>query len=302
MIPKFVDPFKESNKLKFMKSIYKIGFSLTTLLSLVLCTSPISAIGNPPWSYDFDNPTSLEDWWTSHGNVTIENGYVQATDCVVLLESCSISMWKNATETIGEWNFDFYNNSTAVAYGLYFYFMGNEVVESDDIDNGLHPRYAYGLHVGKDGSMSLFYQPDANTEWPIWFDAYTNTENPDGWYNYRITRNSTGFMQVYRNDSLKLEANDNNLTSSEYVNFIMERYSKMDLINYRDYNYVPDPPILNCTYTTVTAFSCPPSPIPKVDPGPSTPNNRSLPAHIWFESIVAVMIMEVIRKTKVRSL
>lgn len=285
-----------------MNTPNKSVISLLTLLWLLCNVTTISAEGNPPWQFDFNDPSSLDEWQASHGNLTVENSYIQGTECVILGDSCAISMWKNASETTGVWQFDYYNNSTAIVYGLYFYFIGNGIVESTDIDNGLHPRFAYGFHIGSNGGMSLFYQPDANTEWPVWFDASPGPNNPDGWSTYQITRNSTGYIQVSQNDVPKLEAHDNNLTTSEYVNFIFEMDSKIDNFSYYDPHYVNEtPPVVfdDCDSpngTDMLASTCPGYTPPSDNIDTTTSNTGSL--SFVIDIIVVLWLLPLVKSKK----
>lgn len=220
--------------------------TILTIIGLLLfsLTSPVQAEGNPPWIEDFETSVSLDHWYFSNGSAIVEDGFVKGKECAKILSICEVSMWRDVNESTGVWELVYYHNESVLDNGLIFYFVGNGVVQGEDADNGLHPRFAYGIYIRPSGSIQLFYQPDANTLYPVWFNSSENTGVTNGWFNYTITRNELGEMKVYRNSTLRLEATDTNLNSSEYINIQFEMNTPIDYVRYHDPEYViTDPPV-----------------------------------------------------------
>ena len=169
------------------------------------------------------------------GHFTTDGGYLSLDECVQVTDYCSGSLWKEQNEISGRWDFDYYHNNSIGTFGVIFYFMGiGTTQDGNDPNSGWYPRYSYGIIFTSSGRMDLIYQSDALNLLPDWLDVYEDSSDPNGWNHLRIERNRTGFMQVYRNNLLVLEANNNNLTTSEYINFQMEYDAKIDNFEYSD--------------------------------------------------------------------
>ena len=130
-----------------LKSHFIFLFSIFVIITISVLAKPYCVNASLVWEDTFDDASSLNNWWISHGNFTVQDGFLNgSSDCWTETgyPYCLNSMWKNHTAVTGTWSLDVnFDDSTRF---LFFYFMGLEITPDTC---GCHPEYGYILIINE---------------------------------------------------------------------------------------------------------------------------------------------------------
>ncbi|MFX1512323.1 MAG: hypothetical protein ACFFCQ_07040 [Promethearchaeota archaeon] len=218
-----------------LKLEYCIRLSIITLLVISLLSKPDSVNAALVWEETFIDESYLENWWISHGNFTVQDGFLNGSSDCWSKEGypyCINSMWKNHTAVTGTWSLDV--NFDDSERFLFFYFMGLDI--TPDVC-GCHPEYGFILIINErtqGKKVNIAYRAVDPKDRGIKRNYSLTTEQLSGWLHFDITRTEVGRMVVYLNGSLILDYTNNNFTTSEHVNIHVTEGVKLDNIKYSD--------------------------------------------------------------------
>jgi hypothetical protein len=195
------------------KSINGLTGVLIAILAITGFT-PITSSAVAVWSDDFDD-RDYDDWTVLDGAFSAEN------QCLCPNGSDEYhSIQHNSPNAYGSWIFDLYFNSSAGGgETTIFSFIADELVDGN-VDTG-HlgqkiPLNGYTLETSRD----TYGIPDQYVRWHRFDNGiqrrYRDTRLPYlfGWNNITIHRNQTGFFEIYINENLEFEVEDNTHTTS----------------------------------------------------------------------------------------
>ena len=189
------------------------------LMSLALYSSPTSA--TIVWTDAFDDG-NFDGW-------TVTYGAFSCAENALLAIQYSSTIHYPSTVMVGTWSFDlFVVDSGTSCLHVCFY------CESFAI----YPITGMDLKVSRNG-FELMY----------WLDAYDDSIGEyfppfvmTGWQHIDITRDDTGLIRVYINDSLRIETVDNRIPSSSYFYLLTNQGEGIDNIVVSDSVDITPPP------------------------------------------------------------
>ncbi|MFX0168905.1 MAG: hypothetical protein ACFE89_06030 [Candidatus Hodarchaeota archaeon] len=184
-----------------------LGFVVGTLL--LLCGSASWA---PPsvaavvWADDF-NDGNFAGW-------TIAYGAFSAADNTLRGDS---SGWNYAYHSSivaeGTWHFDVYHSGADLC--PYVWFITNDLF-SEGANN---PYNGYYLHFTLISNAIELCRDTEMQGYDYILDSYHPSNGIAGWWHLDVTRDSSGNIHVYINETLQLQAQDTNFDTSQYLYF-----------------------------------------------------------------------------------
>jgi hypothetical protein len=179
---------------------YRSLFALVSvflILSFVLNTRSTKA--TVVWSDTFDDG-NYDGWTVTYGSFSCaENSLIS--------NQYSSAINRPSTVMVGTWSFDLLLVDSGSS-GIHVCFYCESFV--------FYPITGYDLKVSRYG-FELMY----------WLDYYDDSIGEyfpsivmDGWQHVDITRDDTGLIRVYINDSLQIETVDNRIPSSNYFHLV----------------------------------------------------------------------------------
>jgi hypothetical protein len=209
-------------------------FVMTLILSSFSCITATTV-----WSDDFSDG-DYDGWTVTRGSLSAADG--------VLRGLTTTWNWINHPSTVanGTWNFD-------------VYYMGIEGFNVWFICNYLNPvdyyngEEGYGINFWVTGGNIRLLRDHSDTQTVL--DTY-DPESLDGWWNFTITRDLTGRIDVYINGVLRLQATDTMFNSSSY--FVFETYNTQAIDNIVVKDVVEQP--ITTPTTTPTTSTIPSTP------------------------------------------
>ncbi|MFW9993037.1 MAG: hypothetical protein ACFFD4_13420 [Candidatus Odinarchaeota archaeon] len=166
----------------------------TVLVLFVLVQGTPAVMAATVWSDNFDDG-DYDDW-------TVVAGSVSATEHNLRVTGSSYAVvYRNSTTVTGTWRFDLDMTDEPDNTQLCFitknidgnYVRDNYLVENNGDNDGF--RLMRWIWTGS--SMS-----------PLVLDEYDVTGGITGWYHFDITRDGSGQMYIYINDTLAMQAVD----------------------------------------------------------------------------------------------
>ena len=217
-------------------------FSIFILVLMLMGVPANTSSNTDDWIDTFDSADSLKDWRVPYGNYTVdENEHVLvASNCYETNGFCLSSLWRNSTASTGTWSFDLRIVDNHSFFILYF--LGISATS-----DGLHPESGYAFHIDKYKVFHLRYRQYGLN--PI-INSYTPSNETKDWMHFDITRNSTGYMEIFLNYSSIITGQDNRYNSSENINFQLDNGAKLDNVSYKTAMI-----ITTATTTTTTTTS-----------------------------------------------
>ena len=199
-------------------------FSIFILVLMLMGVPANTSSNTDDWIDTFDSADSLKDWRVPYGNYTVdENEHVLvASNCYETNGFCLSSLWRNSTASTGTWSFDLRILDNHSFFILYF--LGISATS-----DGLHPNTGYAFHIDRYKIFHLRYRQYGSN--PI-ISSYTPSNETKNWMHFDITRNSTGYMEIFLNHSSIITGSDNRFTSSENINFQLDNGAKLDNVSY----------------------------------------------------------------------
>jgi hypothetical protein len=194
-----------------LKSALLMSFLLVLLIGPSLCSA------TEVWSEDFEGNPPLDEW-EINPSATVVDGCLRGDgQAFGAYRPCNISSgaWSLDVLAMGEWGL-------AAQTALNIYFMSTDPalypqtyyclkIVQGAVAAGL--KYIYSIVKGDGGSATTLASGD----------GYEGSELNGVLQHIRVTRSPTGHMMAYVNDSLMVEATDNDITTSEYF-WIFETY------------------------------------------------------------------------------
>ena len=177
------------------KKNLKIIYDFILILTLFISAKGFSAyLTTTVWSDNFDDG-NYDDWTVLAGSVSASTNVLRVTS------SGYAVIYRNSTTVTGTWRFDLDMTDNPDDVQICFitknidgvYVRDNYLVENNADDDGF--RFVRWIWTGS--SMS-----------PLILDEYDVTGGLTGWYHFDITRDGSGRMFVYINDTLVMQAVD----------------------------------------------------------------------------------------------
>jgi hypothetical protein len=208
---------------------------------LILLLSNISSVNATNiWETTFDDGSSLDDWFITHGNFSVDTKHrvlVSSADCWTHPfppNRCANSLWRNHSTVTGTWSFDLMSPESEII-GTFFMFVGQSTCGG--VCDGSHPDVGYVLIILPDNKIQLVILPERST-----LQEYQHASDLEGWLHFKITREESGRMQVYLNSANIIDVTDTEITTSESINFTLEPGAQLDNITYSD---SIEPPVID---------------------------------------------------------
>jgi len=232
-------------------------------ICISVCTTTVNA--TVVWSDDFDDRDF--DGWTTPNNSRVYDGDYgwngsdwTADNQYLELDQEEWGIITHPSNVVyGTWSFDFRINETLSTYGvrIAIAFISNNITDLDDITEGIWYYIQFDAPTGVNLYAS-FGKSGAEL-------ATNNTPIPvSGWHHIDVTRNTTGWFEVYHNCSLIIQEVDTQIDTSEMFWLWFQRRQMIDNV------VVDDEPIplpdqttpTTPTTTTPTTTTPPPPPLP----------------------------------------
>lgn len=187
---------------------------ITALIFLMMfATQPLLCNAAVVWSDDFDDG--------NHDGWTVKEGEFSATNHVLEITNAEVYnlIYHESSVVVGTWSFDMrvgestWSNTFAfMASNLWLGTFGTE--EFWFFEDG------YYLTFGRDPIRFTFakFQDGTGLDWATSY-AYIPLAGASGWQHIDITRNNAGEMHIYINGTLRIQVNDTDISTSEFVCF-----------------------------------------------------------------------------------
>lgn len=188
------------------------GYALVAFLC-VLLLGPIASSATEVWSDDF-NDGNLDGWVADAGTIVVD-GTLRGSQSTEVYRPCNL--------TSGTWSFDVLdigNWRMALRPGLYVYFMsshpdaGTQITYCLRITQGTTSaglKYIYAI-TRMDGEATVTLASA---------DGIEDSELKGTLHHIRIARTPSGHMSVFVNETLMVEAMDNEISTSECFRIIL---------------------------------------------------------------------------------
>ena len=234
-------------------SRYIAVYGLSLLVAALILQPAVQAA--EVWSDDFDDE-NYDGWTISEGEFSVSDGMLTPSPGETLDYFSVIR--HNSSITIGTWSFDLVGREKSDSWynNAFNYDNGRRFVEiqfmASKLDFWNQTGYAFGIwqpygRMGENPAFVLHKWIDGNPEGEA-VKKYVPLDF-NGKHHIDITRNSTGHIGVYINDTLRLS----------YVDTEVETSSYFEISSFRDYAMigidnitVDDEPIYTTTPTTTT--------------------------------------------------
>lgn len=216
--------------------------------------SPISAQGvtSEVWYDDF-NEGSYINWTVTQGLFSAADGTLRGVG--------SGPHWihRNSTVANGTWNFDIYHNGTD---HIALWFICNTLDQSFNYN----PGEGYRLLIERDRlKLQLAHSGSIDT-------IGTNYgENFFGWWNFTVTREVSGEMDVFINGVLMICTMDNTFSTSNYFCFLAQGPHAIDNIRVLNSVEPPEFTLIRTTDTTTTTTETSPTSSTDITSPPTNP-------------------------------
>jgi len=194
-----------------LRSLVCLGI-LVLMCSLAIIAEPCSA--TEVWSEDFDGDFP-PDGWVIDANTIVVDGTLRGSYSTEVHRPCNL--------TSGTWNFDMFdigNWMMDLRPGLYVYFMSTHP--------DTHPQMTYCLRITQGttsaGLKYIYAITRFNGEATVTLASGDGLERPSlkgTLHHIRITRTAAGQMSVYVNETLMVEATDNEISTSECFRILL---------------------------------------------------------------------------------
>ena len=209
---------------------------LGAVLFLVLgLLSPLSVYAANGWSDDF-NDGNYDDWTVASGQFSASTFELNTFMSDLGLNT----IYHNSTCAYGHWLFELWENVT----DQHVFFI------STHWNTNLTEAYSVSLEYGTVSNLTL-YKWDGLVSTVL--DRTTlEVAPPGGYHSYNVTRSDMGHFDVLRDGILKLSADDNTITTSQYYIYSLNGIGAIDNIVV-SCGIVTTPPPDDCT-TTTTIF------------------------------------------------
>ena len=185
-------------------------FALTCvlLISLVLLL-PDSASATLVWSDAFDDG-NFDGWTVTYGS------YSCAENALLAIQYSSAIHYPS-TVMVGTWSFDLLliDSGTSCLHVCFY-------CESFQI----YPTTGMDLKVSRNGFELMYWLDYYDDSIGEYFPPFVMA----GWQHIDITRDDTGLIRVYINDSLRIETVDNRIPSSSYFYLLTNQGEGIDNI------------------------------------------------------------------------
>ena len=251
-----------------MRNYTYIAGIIIIALMLVIGIKPISCNAAIVWSDDF-NDGDYSGWTVHSGAFAAENYMLESLESTV---DPPEEGWINiisheSSVVVGTWSFDILCRENFIVQGFTErVFEIQFIAPSTDFLN--HSCYSFGVWQSMTGALL------ASFTLTKWVDGVRDTDktksfpnsNFNGWTHIDITRNTTGHMDVYINETLRLSTQDTELDTSNY--FIIGAISNLWLVAV-DNITVNDVPLTTTTST--------PTPTPTPTSSPTTTDTSPPP-------------------------
>ena len=178
------------------------------LISLVLL-NPNSASATLVWSDAFDDG-NFDDW-------TVTYGAFSGAENALLAIQFSSAIHHPSTVMVGTWSFDLLivDSGTSCLHVCFY-------CESFEI----YPITGMDLKVSRNGFELMYWLDYYDDSIGEYFPPFVMV----GWQHIDITRDDTGLIRVYINDSLRIETVDNRIPSSNYFYLLTNQGEGIDNI------------------------------------------------------------------------
>lgn len=144
------------------------------------------------WSDNFDDG-NYDDWTVLAGTLSASEHALRVTGFGYVV------VYRNSTTVTGTWNFDL--DMTDEPDDAQVCFITNSI-------DGKYVRDNYLVENTEDGFRLMRWIWDGSKMNFLILDNYIVTGGLDGWYHFDITRDGSGQMYVYINDTLAMQAVD----------------------------------------------------------------------------------------------
>jgi hypothetical protein len=179
----------------------------------MFATQPILCKAAEVWSDDFDDG-NYDGWTVQEGEFSATNHVLEITNT----EEYNL-IYHESTTVVGTWSFDmrvgestWMNTFAFMASNIWLGNFGGE--EFWFFEDG------YYLTFGRDPTRFTFakFQDGTGLDWATSY-AYIPLAGASGWQHIDITRNNAGEMNIFINGTLRIEVNDTDISTSDFVCF-----------------------------------------------------------------------------------
>jgi hypothetical protein len=177
------------------------------MLAFAFNPRPIEAV--QVWSDTFDDG-NYDGWNVTYGSFScIDNALVS--------NQYSSAIHRPSTVIVGTWSFDLLLIDSSTS-GVHICFYCESFV--------FYPITGYDLKVSRNGFELMYWLDYYDDSIGEYFPPFVMA----GWQHIDITRDDTGLIRVYINDTLRIETVDNRIPSSNYFHMLSNQGEGVDNI------------------------------------------------------------------------